>query len=580
MHRRKKLKEELRSVWFLPLRLSIFLLIFGAAFLAKGGQESVFWPFLCYSLSTLVFLLVIEIDARFFRPGFLQFMIFIQFVFELIAEGAISGNSSSLTPQYSILFLLTIVSASLAYKLAGTLTIASLASVTYAVTSSFQEVFGALDKYSFETIRTALQTNDEIFYTIFLHVCTFYLIAFISGFLAQKLRAKEGELSQASQVLERVQLDTDEILLNLHSGLVTVDSVGRIVYFNRAAEAILGYRQSEVRGLRFLDVFNEPMPEFCEQVLSVLKDAQPNIRTEVEITTPAGAVLPLGLTASVLGDQRVGVRGVVAIFQDLTQAKELEQALMNADRLAAVGELSARIAHEIRNPLASISGSVEVLRKEVEVGGDNARLMQLIVKESERLSRVLNDFLNYARTGPGRSDKVELVSLLSEAIDLLRNSSSVPASVDIQLRTPGSTEYVVGDEDQLKQIINNLVTNAVEAVNPESGKVSIAICDSIGDEQHPDQNWVEISVTDDGDGLDEEVRQRLFEPFFSRKKGGTGLGLAVVKRCIDNIKGDIFVESSEGAGTRFRIFLRRYQVTRSDALVQSECSAERSSLSA
>ncbi len=565
MVKRRKLKEELRSFWFIPLRLSIFLLLFGAAFLARGNQEAVFWPFLCYSLATLVFLFAIEVDARFFRPGFLQFMIFVHFVFELIAEGAILSKSTALTSQYSILFLLTIVSASLAYKLAGTLTIATLASITYAFTSSFNEVFESLDTVTLETLKQALQTNDEVFYAIFLHVCTFYLIAFISGFLAQKLRAKEGELSQASQVLERVQLDTDEILLNLHSGLITIDSIGRVVYFNRAAEAILGYRQSEVRGRHFLDIFNDQMPDFCEQVLSVLKDAKPNIRTEVEIMTPAGEVLPLGLTASVLGDQRIGVRGVVAIFQDLTQAKEMENALIKADRLAAVGELSARIAHEIRNPLASISGSVEVLRKEIEVGGDNARLMELIVKESERLSRVLNDFLNYARQRPERSDKVELVSLLSEVTELLKNSINMPAKVELHLHTPASTEYVVGDEDQIKQIINNLVTNAIEAANPETGQVNVSICENPDDERHPASRWVEIQVTDDGAGFGEDVRRRLFEPFFSRKKGGTGLGLAIVKRCVDNVRGEIEVESASGAGTRFRVYLRRYQASRSEA---------------
>jgi two-component system sensor histidine kinase PilS (NtrC family) len=295
--RKKKLREELRSVWFIPLRLSIFLLLFGAVVLTESTQGQTFWPFLLYSLATLVFLIVIQVDARFFRPGFLHLVIFVHFVFELVAEGAIVRNAGQLTSQYSMLFLLTIVSASLAYRLIGTLSIATVASLTYALTSSMGRLFQQGQAVTLEQFRITWQGSDDVFYAIFLHVCTFYLVAFISGFLAQKLRAKEGELTHASEELERVQLDTDDILQNLHSGLVTIDASGRVVYFNRAAENILGLRGIDVKGRSFLEVFQAAMPDFAERVLSVLKLSRPNVRTEVEIVGKDGRRMPLGLSA-------------------------------------------------------------------------------------------------------------------------------------------------------------------------------------------------------------------------------------------------------------------------------------------
>jgi two-component system, NtrC family, sensor histidine kinase PilS len=558
-YRKRKLKEELRSTWFIPLRLSIFLLVFGAVVLSEAGQSGIFQPFLYYSVATLVFLLVIEFDIRIIKPQFLSLIIFAHIVLELTAEGAIIRGAGHLTSQYSALFLLSIVSASLVYRLAGTLSVATLAALIYAFTSTTQGTSGVFDLQQF---RQTYQVNDEIFYAVFLHVCTFYLVAFISGFLAAKLRVKEGELSHTSEKLERVQLDTDDILHNLHSGLITVDNRGRIVYFNRAAEAILGVSQKEVKGQSFLEVFNQRMPDFCERVLSVLKLAKPNLRSETQIIGHDGKTIPLGLTTSILGDERVGIRGVIAIFQDLTLAKQMEQALMQADRLAAVGELSARIAHEIRNPLASISGSVEVLKNEIELTGENARLMELIVKESERLSRVLNDFLVYARTAPTRTTKVELVSVVGETIELLRNNPTLPKTLTINFESEQSTVYIVADEDQVRQIVINVVNNAIEAVDEDSGEIQIRIVSPEGRPGVSSTEWVCLQMADNGCGFSGEDKDKIFEPFFSRKKGGTGLGLAIVKRCLDTIDARIEVESAPNHGTTFTLLFKKYLIPR------------------
>ncbi|MFH2055726.1 MAG: ATP-binding protein [bacterium] len=568
------MKEELRSSWFIPLRLAIFLLLFGAVMLPQSSTGALYRAFLPYSLTTLLFLVVAELKSRHARPWLLSVAVFVQLATELVVEGTLIAASGQLTTQYSILFLLTIISASLVFRLAGTLAIGTLASLLYTLKGSLHSLFGG-GGFEWNVLSDAFSTSDDVFYATFLHICTFYLVAFISGYLAQRLRAKEGELSTTSERLQRARLDTDDILQNLHSGLLTLDNRGEIVYFNRAAEAILGMRQDDVKGRSFMKVFDRRMPDFTERILSVLKLSRPSIRTEVSITCPAGNEVPLGLTTSILGDEREGVRGVIAIFQDLTAAKKLEQKLMKADRLAAIGEMSARIAHEIRNPLAAISGSVEVLKSELQLEGENARLMELIVKESERLSRVLSSFLSYTRAEEPKPAKVELISLASETLELLRHDIGLSAGVRLELKSESTTSYIIADEDQIRQVLINLVTNALQAVGHKRGCVELATGAPSDWDGINASDWVGLTVADNGSGFDPKDSDNIFEPFFSRRRGGSGLGLAIVKRFIDTNGGQIRVRTAPGVGTTFDILLPRYlqQVEKQDQDMLSHESA-------
>lgn len=572
--KRVKFREELKGSWFIPLRLSIFLLLFGAVVLAQGSRNGIFLPFLLYSSATVLFVTLAGINSRLIRPGMLSAAIFLQIALELVIEGSLTHVSGQLTSQLSILFLLTIISASLAYRLPGTLAVASMASLVYSVQTSAPQFLSTLPLFEFSSVGRTIAASDDIFYAVFLHVCTFYLVAFISGYLVEKLRLKEGELSSTSRRLERARLDTDDILLNLHSGILTIDNHGDIVYFNRAAESILGLKEADVRGRSFMQAFNRRMPEFTERILSVLKLAKPSIRSEIAISDEDGATVPIGLTTSLLGDEQEGIRGVIAVFQDLTSAKKLENALMNANRLAAVGEISARIAHEIRNPLASISGSVEVLKSELRLADENQRLMDLIVKESERLSRILTNFLSYARNQPALRSKVELVSLVGETIELLRHDAALPEDIEMAFHPEIPTAYVVADEDQLKQVIINLITNAAEAIAHPGGKVELAISEPATWSEIAMAEWIELQVIDNGQGFAPEDKGRIFEPFFSHKRGGTGLGLAIVRRCLDNLGARIKVDTSPKQGTTFSIIFRRYLATSDHQTPHLEATAQ------
>ena len=231
--------------------------------------------------------------------------------------------------------------------------------------------------------------------------------------------------------LRRARLETDDILRHLNSGLLTVDARGNIIYFNRAAERILGYHEEDVKGMLCDEVFAERMPCLAQCLRDGLIAGLEHPRKELEITNLRGQKLPLGLSTSILREEDREMRGIIAIFSDLTEAKQLEAKVRTADRLAAVGELSASIAHEIRNPLAAISGSVEVLKREQQVSHENNRLMTLIVKESDRLTNILNEFLSYARIDRPAYNKVEICHLISEVLeDPLSPSVVRPAHSD------------------------------------------------------------------------------------------------------------------------------------------------------
>jgi signal transduction histidine kinase len=228
--------------------------------------------------------------------------------------------------------------------------------------------------------------------------------------------------------------------------------------------------------------------------------------------------------------------------------------MRHADRLAAVGELSASIAHEIRNPLASISGSVEILAQELRLEGENQRLMNLIVKEAARLSNILNDFLVYARVKQPSFGKVEINRLVSDVLEIIQKHPSYNESIKIKMEADDTTIYASGDEEQIKQILINLMVNAMESVEREKGDVDVRIQGNVPSST----DRVLLSISDNGHGMTRQVKDKIFTPFFSTKKEGTGLGLAIVKRLVDNMGGKIWVETSPHGGTTFKISLVKY----------------------
>ncbi len=534
----------------LSLRLTTYVLVSVIVIYWVRYPHLLRVPFIAYSLMTLS-LPILFILRKWLDTDFLiKSMHFIQIILEITVVIGIIYITGNVSSAFSALFILTIISAALVTNLAGTLVVASLISISYAYVVWFGLSVYGVPNSSSRALEAIFSSPDAAFYNIFLHVLTFFLVAFVSGFLVERLKSKDRELADASQALKLAKLETDDILRHINSGLLTIDKEGKIIFFNRAAKEILGFEGAEARGRDFRDVFYGRMPYLAENLAEVLRSRKQNPRSEIEITDREGRKIPLGISTSLLIDASESIRGVIAIFQDLTETKQWEEKIRAADKMAAVGELSAAIAHEIRNPLAAISGSVEVLRGELEVADENRRLLDLIVRESNRLNNILSDFLLFARSKRVAFTRVELCHLVSDVVEVIRHHPSYRPDISIKVSSEESFVYVFGDEDQIKQILINLIVNACEAIGNKPGEIKIKI-------EIDKDNLVILKVADNGPGINDEVVSRIFTPFFSTKKEGTGLGLAIVQRLAGNLDIELSIRSEIGRGAAFILNFHR-----------------------
>jgi len=529
------------------LRLATYVILLAVVVFWMGFPGYLQLEFILYSLFTLGVAVCYALQNKFQVKTLTQAVIVLQFFFEIIIDAGVIYSTGNVNSPFSALLLLTIVSAALTYRLVGTLIVASLVSVAYAFIIWFGLRINDNYEISVQALKTIFSGHDSVFYSIFIHILIFYLVAFISGYLAERLSSSDRKLADASLALRRARLETDDILRHLNSGLLTVDSYGYIIYFNQAAERVLGYREEEVKGILCEEVFSERMPELARSLMEGLDLQIEYPRKELQIINGDRKEIPLGLSTSILTEERNMLRGVIAIFSDLTEAKEMENKVRIADRLAAVGEMSASIAHEIRNPLAAISGSVEVLKNELKLSGENSRLMELIIKESHRLSKILSDFLAYARIGRQTYAKVELCHNISDVLEMVSHYDSYRDNISIKMHSDEAIVYVVGDEDLIKQLLVNLAINACEAFEGKGGEISIRVETSPGSEK------ARLIVQDNGPGIPEHIQEKIFQPFYSTKKQGTGLGLAIVHRICSLQKINLSVDSRGDRGTSFII---------------------------
>lgn len=394
------------------------------------------------------------------------------------------------------------------------------------------------------------------------------LVAWLASLLSAELRRAGEALQQSTNDLSRLQTLHERTVESLKSGLLTTDLEGRITSFNSEAERITSRDRSRVLGL---DV---------EAVLPGLRDrwASDVGGTQIGGSNSRGRMVyqgrdqsprHLGIGTYVLQDGEAGAGGHVVIFQDVTDVVEMEANLRQSERLAAIGELSASIAHEIRNPLAAISGSIEMLqgrRTGREESVDSEHLMKIVLREVDRLNHLISDFLSYARPGPSRPETSQLQEIIADIVKMF--DAARPGAVEIDLAVEDGLT-IFADSGQLRQVIWNLVLNAAEAM-PDGGRLrigarSVKERDSQGDspagrkdqEEQGKAGWLEIAIADDGCGIPRDQLDRIFDPFFTTKQNGSGLGLATVHRIVESHRGSVRLESKLGVGTTVRIRLPR-----------------------
>jgi len=394
-------------------------------------------------------------------------------------------------------------------------------------------------------------------------------VAWLASLLSAELRRAGEVLEQRTSDLSRLQTLHERTVESLKSGLLTADLEGRITSFNSEAERITNLDRAHVLGLDVEAV----LPGIRDHLVidsEGSKAGNPNSRGRMVYRTQDQPARHLGIGAYVLRDGEAGVEGHVVIFQDVTDVVEMEANLRQSERLAAIGELSASIAHEIRNPLAAISGSIEMLqrgRAGQEESGDSAHLMNIVVREVDRLNHLISDFLRYARPGPLNLETVPLQEVISDVLEIFGAARSDAIKIDLAVED-GLTAFA--DSGQIRQVLWNLLLNAAEAM-PDGGRLrvdarTLTESDSQGDspggrraqgEENGKSRWLEITIADDGSGILQDELSRIFDPFFTTKHNGSGLGLATVHRIVENHGGSIRLESKLGVGTTVRIRLPR-----------------------
>ncbi|HKO21911.1 MAG TPA: PAS domain-containing protein, partial [Candidatus Eisenbacteria bacterium] len=379
-----------------------------------------------------------------------------------------TGGTSS---QFAPLFLLAPLMGGIFLNVRGGLLFAGAAALAYTAFYASERA-GMIPPMAYGL--TERLSDVALKLRLILYVPLFFIVGAIGGAIGRSLREGDQALNEARAQLNRALFDTETILENLSSGLATIDAGGQVRHWNRAASEILGIPAGAVRGRHYVEVFREGFEAFASRLRETLEQGVEGTRFEVTVRTPDGRAVSLGMSTSLLLGSAGERRGMIALFQDLSEVKALEEKIRRGETLAAIGQLSAGIAHEIRNCLNPIAGSVEVLQRELVVEGENARLLDLIVRESERLDRFIKELLDYARERPLRTEGVDVAALAAESVELARRHPSATSTKRVAFEPSGVTIWIQADLDQMKQVLTNLLINALEAIEGE-GTVSVAV---------------------------------------------------------------------------------------------------------
>jgi two-component system sensor histidine kinase PilS (NtrC family) len=471
----------------------------------------------------------------------LLFLAYLQTSIDILLVTFLVYLTGGIDSGLSILYHLTIISASIILYRRGGYLAASLSSILYGAMLDMQyyEILGLTRSQNF--------TAGQVFYQVFISILSFYIVALLSGYLSERLRTTRQALREKSIDFEDLRVLQEHVLRSVGSGILTVDLQGHITSWNPAAEQVTGYRYDEIKN-RWQEVFGGSIKELFGHTDSLRERP---FRFNGHVVKKDGTTALLGLTASLLKDEQNTVRGIILTFQDITKLVEMEERIRRQERLATVGSLAAGIAHEIRNPLASLSGSIQLLQGGLELKGDDIRLMDIVVRETDRLNAIITEFLEYARPESALVEQIELLSVLDETIVLLKNSRNFTDTIRITSDVAPHIQ-LKGNAQRLRQVFWNLLINACQAM-PQGGMLSVKAASF----PHADDDtlWCEIEITDTGRGIEKEHLGKIFDPFFTTKTGGTGLGLSIAYRIIEDHRGTISVESEPGRGTRFRIRL-------------------------
>ena len=609
----------LKLKWLTGLRLLLASVLLGSAVVLDLHQRLPFPTSPLYGLLGLTFALslIYALSLRYQRYLLPQGLA--QLALDLVLVSLLVHFSGGLDSAFPFMYIFVIFAAANLLERRGSLLIAAASSGLYGglVAAEWTHFIPPVE---FVGGLTPLRPAGYAVYQVLIHTVAFLAVAILSSHLAERLRQTGQELERRGLDLRNLQRLHQAIVANISSGLLTLDLDGHVIAFNQAAEQIMGYAFEELR--------DRPWRATPFATCSTLAEffAQPDRpltspAVELHIERRDGRTIPIGISCSPLRGAEGTPIGLVAIFQDLTERKHVEEQLRRADRLAALGQLAANIAHEVRNPLAAISGSVEVLREDLAITETNRVLLDIILREARRLKLITGQFLDFAKPQPLLFRPCPLRPLVEETLHLLAKSSECHPDTTWSIREEPPDLHAFADSDQLRQVVWNLCLNAVQAM-PEGGTLSVTIrlapdgggqlgnwaigqlgrTDGVGQGDRStlpsdnrqlgnsstsqlgktevqaqgdqltnrpidqltspsgDGEWVEIAFQDTGRGIPPQELDRIFDPFYTTRTSGSGLGLAIARRMLESMGGRIEVSSPPNIGAIFHLWLHRAPV--------------------
>jgi two-component system, NtrC family, sensor histidine kinase PilS len=534
-----------KLLWLIGGRAAAITVLLGSAILVQYRALGTFpiTPFfgligLTYAL-TIVWTLTLRFVDR--HP----WLIDVQVACDALIVSAIVHLTGGVTSYFSSLYTLPIIAASTVQSWRGGLMVSLLSSAIYSglVIAQYQDL-----PLPLVPVPDSLPAARVAVYTVGLNVFGFMAVAGLSGYLAEGLRRTGVQLAETSTQLADLQAFNHHVIDSLTGGLATCDMQGRLLTFNRAAEAITGVRLGDAIGADVMTVLQLP-----DAFRALFDPAAPRTvlqRREYAFERSGGRHIEVGITSAPLITPR-GEIGFLFTFLDVTEMKRRDREARVQQRLAAVGEMAAGIAHEIRNPLASMAGSIQILRDELPLTADQSQLMDIVLRESDRLNETIRNFMAFAKPQRTAVTEFDVRRIVSDTARLLENNAEVTASHAIAVDVPAEPVTYRADEAQLRQIVWNLATNGLRAM-PKGGRLRLEVRTGAS---AAGQAEVIIAVHDDGVGIAPEDLDGIFQPFRGGFRGGTGLGLSIVHRIASDYGGEVRVASEKGRGTSVEVAL-------------------------
>jgi len=530
------LKKQIQ--WLLFLRVLFLSLMLGISVLLQTKAPSIFLPplhYLAYFIAglylfTILSALAVRMIQCYSRFGYMQITLDTLLVTLLVFS---TGGSQSV---FTVVYFFPIVMGAFMLFRRGSLLFAALSTLLFGALLLVE--YGGYASRFVPAYPSQLNNLQMLLHSFTIYSLTFFLVAILSSMLSTRLQKTEAELFQTAIDYDRLSFLYKQIFDDINTGIITVDAENRVTSFNRAAEVITGYRSGEILG--------QELPRaFPGLETPLLHDGR---RHTAAIPRKNGETIPVGYSCSRLNAPDSNESGYVYTLQDLSQIKKMEAQVQQAEKMATIGEMAAGIAHELRNPLAAISGAVQLLDRESQEDSINKRLFDIILRESDRLDATIHEFLLFSKPVAPKKEWFSLRALAQEALETLSQDPEWNPALILDLEIPPDLECW-GDPQLIRQVLLNLVANSANACrNMENGKILLRA------EEIPETAMF-FEIVDNGTGIPEDFREKIFEPFFTTRETGTGLGLAIVRQIVHSHDGEISLRACQPQGTIFSVRL-------------------------